>query len=367
MIKVFISYSCKDLAFERANLKSSDFYIQRWQWIWQACEAIRAADDHIDEPTIEKELRKAGHFEDVTAQHELLFYINPNTLPIEANARLVRDTAERRCIISGATEQARKAFDLNIPLPNPPRLLKTHWTLEELAAAEFPEPKGPIPWIIPVGLTVLGERPKRGKSWCMLQAASALGLGVKFLDHDLHLGKVLYYALENSARRLKERARKLGILGGPGLVDFVMKLAPLHLGGLATVEQAARHGGFEMIVIDTIRRAMPGKDFNKDGTLFDDILGKLQTLAQQCNLAIVVVLHTRKSGAGFDPDPVDDVLGSTGLTASADCVLALYTEQGKKGAVLKGRGRDLNDMISTWRCSSTRLCAAGRVWGRVGR
>jgi predicted HTH transcriptional regulator len=58
----------------------------------------------------------------------------------------------------------------------------------------------------------------------------------------------------------------------------------------------------------------------------------------------VAVLHTRKSSAGFDPDPVDDVLGSTGLTASADMVLALYTEQGKKGATLKGRGRDLDDV-----------------------
>ena len=90
---------------------------------------------------------------------------------------------------------------------------------------------------------------------------------------------------------------------------------PLHLGGLAAVKQAARYGGFGMIVIDTIRRAMPGKDFNRGGALFDDILIKLQTLAQQRNIANVVVLHTSKSGAGFDPDPVDDVLGSTVLPA----------------------------------------------------
>ena len=67
-------------------------------------------------------------------------------------------------------------------------------------------------------------------------------------------------------------------------------------------------------------------------------------MAQQNHLAIVAILHTRKSSGGFDPDPVDDVLGSTGLTASADCVLALYTEQGRKGATLKGRGRDLDDI-----------------------
>jgi hypothetical protein len=74
------------------------------------------------------------------------------------------------------------------------------------------------------------------------------------------------------------------------------------------------------------------------------VLSRLQTLALEKYIAIVAVLHTRKSNAGFDPDPVDDVLGSTGLTASADMVLALYTEQGKKGATLKGRGRDLDDV-----------------------
>ncbi len=89
---------------------------------------------------------------------------------------------------------------------------------------------------------------------------------------------------------------------------------------------------------------MPGKDFNKDGALFDDILSKLQTLAGETKVAIVCSLHTRKASFGFDPDPVDDVLGSTGLTASADVVYALYTEQGKKGATLKGRGRDMDDV-----------------------
>jgi hypothetical protein len=190
---------------------------------------------------------------------------------------------------------------------------------------------------------VLGGRPKRGKSWLMLQAGCALALGGKFLDRDLSVEKVLYYALEDTPRRLQDRLAKLGIETCDEIV-FDQAIQPLHLGGLAQIEHEIKDNGFQMIVIDTIRRAMPGRDFNKDGALFDDILGRLQQLAQQNAIAIVCILHTRKSGAGFDPDPVDDVLGSTGLTASADCVLALYTEQGKKGAVLKGRGRDLSDI-----------------------
>jgi hypothetical protein len=190
---------------------------------------------------------------------------------------------------------------------------------------------------------VLGGRPKRGKSWFMLQAGCALGLGGKFLGRALRLGKVLYYALEDHPKRLKDRIARLGV---PGycLIEFELALQPLHLGGMAGIENAARHGNYSMIVVDTIRRALPGKDFTKDGALFDEILGRLQTLAGQNRTAIVPILHTRKASFGVDPDPVDDVLGSTGLTASADCVLALYTEQGRKGATLKGRGRDLDDI-----------------------
>ena len=92
-----------------------------------------------------------------------------------------------------------------------------------------------------------------------------------------------------------------------------------------------------MIIIDTIRRALPGKDFNKDGALFDDILSQLQTLAQQNHIAIVVrPAHPQEHVPASTPTRSTTCWARTGLTASADCVLALYTEQGKKGAVLKG-------------------------------
>ena len=331
-------------AFKRAALKSGDLFIQRYRWIWEACEAITAAGDYIDLATIEKELRKAGRFEEVTAQHDLLYYYNPDALlHVEANAREIQDRACRRRIIAAAAETARKAFDLSIPLPPGPEQRKTRWSFDELKNGVFPEPEGPVPGLIPNGLTVLGGRPKRGKSWLMLQAGCSVALGGKFLERELVSKPVLYYALEDQPRRLQDRLARLGI-ASCDWITFEQELSPLHLGGLAQIEQEIKDNGFGMVVIDTIRRAMPGKDFNKDGALFDDVLGRLQTLAQQTGTAIVAILHTRKTTGGFDPDPVDDVLGSTGLTASADCVLALYTEQGKKGAVLKGRGRDLSDI-----------------------
>jgi hypothetical protein len=330
-------------AFERADLKASDFYVHRWRWFWEACEAIRAEEDEIDLDTLNRALVKAGRLQDVTGGNPLWFNMITTTHHVEANARRVREMAERRRMLARDTELAQRAVNLEIPLPLPPKPVRTHWTMAELAAEQFPEPEGPFPGLIPNGLTLLGGRPKRGKSWLMLQAGCSLALGGKFLERDLQQGKVLYYALEDRGKRLQDRTQKLGIAAS-AQIEFETALPPLHLGGLAALEQAVSQAGHALVVIDTIRRALPGKDFNKDGALFDDVLSRLQTLAQQKCIAIVAVLHTRKTTGGFDPDPVDDVLGSTGLTASADMVLALYTEQGRKGATLKGRGRDLDDV-----------------------
>jgi hypothetical protein len=332
-----------DWTFARANITSERFHIQRWRWFWEAYEAIKAADDYIDVVSVERELMRKGRLQEATGGHALAYFLKTDTFHVEAYARRIIEMDERQRLLDSARSLARRAADLKTPLPRPPGPAKSLWTQEELAAAEFPCPQGPVPDLIPNGLTILGGRPKRGKSWLMLQAGCAVGLGGQFLGRTLPPGRALYDALEDTPRRLKERTARLGIPGHT-LIHYALGIQPLHLGGMAVVEQAARNGGYSLIIIDTIRRAMPGKDFNKDGALFDDILGQLQSLAQRQSTAIVAVLHTRKGSAGFEPDPVDDVLGSTGLTASADCVLALYTEQGKAGATLKGRGRDLDDI-----------------------
>ena len=49
--------------------------------------------------------------------------------------------------------------------------------MEELARGRVPRAGRPVPGLIPNGLTILGGRPKRGKSWLMLQAGLRPGAG----------------------------------------------------------------------------------------------------------------------------------------------------------------------------------------------
>jgi RecA-family ATPase len=247
--------------------------------------------------------------------------------------------------MTSLTDIAKQFQELQTELTaeaKPPR--KTRWNISELLSTDFPDPTGPLPGIIPTGLTLLGGRPKRGKSWLMLQFAYSLSIGGKFLDHDLKQSRVLYYALEDSPRRLKDRLSKFNP-DPAAMIDFEREIKPLHLGGLEQIDQAADNNS--LIVIDTLGRAMPGKDMSKEGAIFAETLGRLQEIALEKNISIVIILHTRKPN-GIEHDPIDDILGSTqGLTASPDCVLALYKEQGKTGTQLEGRGRDFDDIDLT--------------------
>ncbi len=62
---------------------------------------------------------------------------------------------------------------------------KTSWTVAELLAAKFPEPKWAVPHIIPQGVTNCAGRPKIGKSWMGLQIAHAVGTGGQTLGQKV--------------------------------------------------------------------------------------------------------------------------------------------------------------------------------------
>ena len=73
------------------------------------------------------------------------------------------------------------------PSANLPKVNQSQkrWTAAELLDAEFPEPKWAIEGLIPEGLTIIGGRPKVGKSWLLLQAAIAVGTGGRFFGKQV--------------------------------------------------------------------------------------------------------------------------------------------------------------------------------------
>jgi len=218
---------------------------------------------------------------------------------------------------------------------------KNVWTAAELLAGEWPEPKWIVPGVISVGLSVLAGRPKTGKSWLALLIGLAVSTGGKALERDVEQRKVLYIALEDSARRLQHRCKALGMPESAD-ITFVTEWPSLdRKDGVDSLEQWISRKKCEMVIIDTIGRAA-GKADQLDLAEMNGLMGRVQEMAHAHEAAIVVIDHHTKPRP-TSGDPVDDVIGSTGKSAVCDTILGLYRKHGKRYATLKARGRDIED------------------------
>jgi RecA-family ATPase len=219
---------------------------------------------------------------------------------------------------------------------------RNRWTVTQLLDAEFPEPKWAIPDLIPEGLTIIGGRPKVGKSWLLLQAAIAVGTGGRFFGKPVDQGNVLYVAFEDGPRRLQDRIQKMG-MPRDALVTFERIWKPMHKGGLDDLVIELAAVDYRMVIFDTLTRAFPGLSQKDHPEVIGRVIDQIQTIATNRCLSITFSDHTRKPN-GYDSDPIDDILYSSEKVKSADVVLALYKEQGKSGAKLLGRGREIDEV-----------------------
>ncbi len=156
-----------------------------------------------------------------------------------------------------------------------------------LMAKEFPEPKFAIPGLLSEGVTLFAGKPKLGKSWCGLGMALAVASGGHALGTiPVEQGNVLYLALEDGERRLKDRLQKITGNGSvPEELEFATTWSRLNEGGLEQLEKwLIEHPNARIIFIDTLKRVRPQERGNRQ--LYDsdyDAIAPLGDLAR--NLA----------------------------------------------------------------------------------
>lgn len=247
------------------------------------------------------------------------------------------------------TEAARDA--LFGPLGSAPVAARP-LTVGRLLVTDFGEVQWVIPAFLPQGLILLAGKPKVGKSWLTASFALVVGAGVPLFDNlAAPLGDVLWLALEDPPRRLKDR---LQIMGAPlsDRIEIQTSWRRLDQGG---VDDLARwideHPDARLIIIDTLARvkppARPGSAYDSDTIA----LGPLQRLASERGVAIVVVTHLRKAGA---EDWADAVTGTLGITGVADATMVLTRERGKAVATLRATGRDLEEFARVLQFAASR-------------
>ena len=210
---------------------------------------------------------------------------------------------------------------------------------------DYPPPLTIVENLLPVGLGSLSGRPKIGKSWLALQLFRSMSTGEPFLGQKVTPARSLYIALEDSARRLKDRMLKQAWPASGQLVDFLFgtdfreQVGLLDRGGLDVFKRLLLTHGYRLVVVDTLSRAL-GADQRDEGEV-TWALGPLQEFAIQQEICILFIDHHRKP-SGLSPSPVDDILGSTAKAGVPDVIWGIYREQGKPMATLEVVGRELD-------------------------
>lgn len=234
---------------------------------------------------------------------------------------------------------------------------------ETLLGMEFRPLDYVIPGYVVEGLTVLGGKPKLGKSWWSYDASIAVATGGKAMASiQCEQGDVLYLALEDNHRRVQERIKVLAPPFRKKLgIDLsrlsIRTVAPRIDDGLLVELDKWRLGCDKprLIIIDVYMKVRPPRSRGEDVYAADyAAVLPLQKYASEHRLAIVLVTHTRKMEAD---DPLESISGTNGVTGAADAVLVLT--RGKSGAVLYGRGRDIEEIETAMQFDAGRWIILG--------
>lgn len=218
---------------------------------------------------------------------------------------------------------------------------QSKFSAAELWDMQFPAVTWVVPDYIAAGLTLLVGAPKLGKSWMSLDIARAVAEGGYVLgDRHCQQGSALYAALEDPARRLKDRLRRVCCNKPTDALTIWTEMRMLDAGGLDDLrEWIVNAKNPRLIVLDVLNkvRAAPMKGEAPYAYDYRSVEG-IKDLADEFNLAIVLVHHTRKADAG---DKMEKVSGTNGLTGAADTTIIL--DRDGDGVTLSGRGRDIEE------------------------
>ena len=216
-------------------------------------------------------------------------------------------------------------------------------TARELSKIKFPEPLWAVPGILTEGLSILGGKPKMGKSILSLNLGLAIASGGKaFGNFKVDQGTVLYYSLEDSPRRLQERISNMLIDNEEPPEDLILftELPKMNDGGLDAIKKTlTKKDNVRLVIIDTFAKFRPPVNGNSNLYNVDyDHVSRVKDLADEFQTAFLLVHHLRKSEA---TDIMDTFSGSLGLTGAADNLLILDKKTGQADAALHVNGRDV--------------------------
>lgn len=180
----------------------------------------------------------------------------------------------------------------------------------------------PLRWLIKTvlpeaELAVLYGEPAAGKSFMALDIAAAVSRGVVWRDRIVKKGKVVYVCAEGAGgfrQRLRAYARHYGchLTELPGIVADAPNLLEVEdTKGL--IEQIEAAGGGQLVIIDTLARAMPAGNENS-GEDVGRVIAHCKAIHKRTGALVLIVHHSGK-------DATKGARGWSGLKGAVDAEL----------------------------------------------
>lgn len=215
----------------------------------------------------------------------------------------------------------------------------------------------PIIWaidkLLPVGIGFLSAPPKYYKSFLALQACIAICNGGKLFGQDTSKMECLYFDLESTERRPRDRIKLMaGDKIPQGLYFITANMLPTINGNPITLangftnilsDQLNQHPDIGFVVVDVFQkiRTKQGKGQSDYAYDYQDIQ-ILQKLAAEKNISILLVHHSRKMKD--TADAFNNMSGSTAILGASDYSWVIDKDKRTdETATLHITGRDIDN------------------------
>ena|ERR1017187_5344010 len=191
----------------------------------------------------------------------------------------------------------------------------------------------PIPYTIDgllprAAFSVLGAKPKHGKSSMSRIEAVCVAKGSSFLDRPSEQGEVLLCSLEDPRQHVDNCLKVLGYdPEQDAQIHIVNKLSydiTQTIDALATA--LAKMSNVKLVILDTLAKVIRASDI-KDYSEMLTLCEQLHLLARESGTHIQALAHCKK----VQPeDPFDGFLGSVEIRAETDTNIVLYDDRKKR-------------------------------------
>lgn len=197
------------------------------------------------------------------------------------------------------------------------------------------------------GFSILGAKPKQGKSSLSRYLATCVAKGVPFLGRQTVKGEVILVSLEdpqthvdNSLKVLEYDSQK------DARIRIVEKLAPSLDENITALDEALKKlPGTRLVIVDTLPKLLRLSDLDDYAPTMAAV-EKLRELARKFpHLHIQAIAHLKK--VRMD-DVFDSLLGSTALRGEPDTSIAIYGEGSQRIIATETRiGRNIPPTLLT--------------------